>query len=81
MATLKDVAKLACVDDMTRAFFVRAKAGAEDVVKAAFPGGESITIPGRTEDFGYFTGRMTEKKFAAKYDSLGDKVLGRIRME
>ena len=77
----KEDAKLACVDDMTRAFFVRAKAGAEDAVKAAFPGGESITIPGRTEDFGYFTGRMTEKKFAAKYDSLGDKVLGRIRME
>ena len=77
----KEDAKLACVDDMTRAFFVRAKAGAEDAVKAAFPGGESITIPGRTEDFGYFTGRMTEKEFAAKYDSLGDKVLGRIRME
>lgn len=76
----KEEAKLAAVEETERSFFVRAKEGAKDAVKAAFPGGEMFTVEGRSEDFGYFTVAMKEKDFAAKCEALGDVVLSKIRL-
>lgn len=77
----KEEAALAPVDEFVRGFFVRAKAGAEEKVMAAFPGGELVKVPDRREDFGYLTPAMKEKDFADKYNQLGENVLGRIRLE
>lgn len=76
----KEEAKLADVKEIERAFFVRAKAGAEEAVKAAFPGGNLVKTL-RTEDFGYFTAVMKEKEFAQVCETLGDNVLNAIRVE
>lgn len=76
----KEEAKLACVEETERSFFVRAKAEALEAVKAAFPGGEVLTVAGRSEDFGYFTPVMKEKDFAAKCEALGEAVLSKIRL-
>lgn len=76
----KQEAKLACVEETERSFFVRAKAEALEAVKAAFPGGEVLTVAGRSEDFGYFTPVMKEKDFAAKCEALGEAVLSKIRL-
>lgn len=70
---------LADVSTISRKFFVRAKKEAKDALVQAFPGGEVITVEGR-DDFGYITCELTEKEFAAKYEALGDGVLGRIRV-
>ena len=70
---------LADVSTISRKFFVRAKKEAKDALVQAFPGGEVITVDGR-DDFGYITCELTEKEFAAKYEALGDGVLGRIRV-
>jgi len=75
-----DEVKLADVAETERAFFIRAKASAKDRVAAEFPGGRALTVKGRGEDFGFFTGVMKEKDFNEKYASLGDEVLGRIRL-
>lgn len=75
----KEDAKLADVSETEKAFFVRAKAEALSKVQEAFPGGEVITVEGRN-DVGYITPVMKEKDFFAKYDSLGEDVLARIRM-
>lgn len=72
--------QLVDIAEVERAFFVRAKAEAKADVEAAFVGGEAVVVAGR-DDFGFVTPVMKEKDFAAKYEALGDKVLGRIRME
>lgn len=76
----KEEAKLADVSETERAFFVRAKAHSVKDLEAAFPGGRVLTVEGRTQDVGYFTPVMKEKDFFAKYEKLGDSVLGRIRL-
>ena len=77
----REEAKLVDIGDVERGFFVRAKADAAVDVEAAFPGAERIQVEGRIQDCGYFTQPMKEKEFSAKYEALGDKVLGRIRLE
>lgn len=77
----REEAKLADLSRTKRSFFVRAKAGSQKDVEAAFPGGSVVEVPGRTQDFGYFTGVLTEKEFAERYEALGEKVLSRIRVE
>ena len=62
------------------AFYVRAKAGSQDAVQAALPGGRIFEIPERREDFAYFTAPMEEEAFQAAYESLGDRAFGMIRM-
>lgn len=76
----KEEAELADTAETQRKFFVRAKAESRGDVEAAFPGGESFTVPGRSEDFGCFTPAMREEDFLKKYQELGDKVLGRVRL-
>ena len=76
----KEEVKLADIGEAERSFFIRAKAGAEDAVTAAFPGGRMVHLKDRKEDFGYFTQSMKEKDFQAKYEALGEQMLGRIRL-
>lgn len=57
----KEEVKLADIGEAERSFFIRAKAGAEDAVTAAFPGGRMVHLKDRKEDFGYFTQSMKEK--------------------
>ena len=76
----KEEVKLADIGEAERSFFIRAKAGAEDAVTAAFPGGRVVHLKDRKEDFGYFTQSMKEKDFQAKYEALGEHMLGRIRL-
>ena len=76
----KEEVKLADIGEAERSFFIRAKAGAEDAVTAAFPGGRVVHLKDRKEDFGYFTQSMKEKDFQAKYEALGEQMLGRIRL-
>lgn len=72
--------QLVNIQEVERAFFVRACNCAKAEVEAAFAGGQVIEVAGR-EDFGYVTPVLKEKDFAAKYEALGDKVITRIRME
>ena len=72
-------AKLAEVPETEQSWFVRAKASARAEIEAAFSG-RAFQAPGRDEDFGFFTDAMKEKDFNEKYEALGDKVLGRIRL-
>lgn len=72
--------QLVDITEVERAFFVRARAEARADVEAAFAGGEVVEIAGR-EDFGYVTPVMKEKDFAARYETLEDKVITRIRIE
>ena len=72
--------QLVDIAEVERAFFVRALVSAKAEVEAAFAGGKLVEVEGR-DDFGFVTPVMKEKDFAAKYEALGDKVLGRIRME
>ena len=67
----KEEVKLADIGEAERSFFIRAKAGAEDAVTAAFPGGRVVHLKDRKEDFGYFTQSMKEKDFQAKYEGTG----------
>ncbi len=76
----KEEAKLAPVEEIERSFFVRAKTEALEAVKAAFPGGEMLTVEGRDGDFGYITPVIKEKDFAAKCEALGEAVLSKIRL-
>ena len=73
-------AVLSDIGEVERSFFMRVKADALDDVKAAFPGGETVSVEGRSEDMGYVTAALKEKDFAAKCEALGDAVLNRIRM-
>ncbi len=72
-------AKLADVFEVERNYFVRVKASALEALKEALPGGEVVDA-GRSEDMGYVTAVLKEKDFAEKCASLGDAVLGKIRM-
>ena len=76
----KEEVKLVDTRESVRSFFIRAKAGAEGAVEAAFPGGRELHLADRKEDFGYFTQSMKEKDFQAKYEALGGQMLGRIRL-
>ena len=75
-----EVEKLVDIADVERAFFVRAKAADKDAVLAAFADAEVVEVAGR-DDFALVTSVMKEKDFAAKYETLGDKVITRIRIE
>lgn len=76
----KAPAKLAEVSEVRCAFFVRASESARAEVEEAFADGRSLEVPGRTEDFGYFTKSMPEKEFHKKCEKLGAAVLNRIRL-
>lgn len=72
-------AELADMEDTEYSYFVRVKASARAEAEAAFPG-KIFEAPGRDEDLGFFTDVMKEKIFREKYEALGDKALGRIRL-
>lgn len=72
-------AELADMEDTEYSYFVRVKASARAEAEAAFPG-KIFEAPGRDEDLGFFTEVMKEKIFREKYEALGDKALGRIRL-
>lgn len=76
----KEDAMLADTGKAVSAFYLRAKAGSQEAVAAALPGGKMLEIAGRTEDFAYFTTEMTEDAFEKIYAGLGEQVLGRIRL-
>ena len=76
----KEEARLTDAAEMQRRFFVRAKAETAADVEAAFPGGECFAVPEYPGESGYFTPVMKEKEFLMRYQGLGDKVLGRIRL-
>lgn len=76
----REEARLADAAETQRRFFVRAKSEAGADVEAAFPGGESFSAPECPGELGYFTPAVKEKEFFEKYQELGDKVLGRIRL-
>lgn len=75
-----ETAKLADVNEVEHAYYVRAVASAKEQVTAAFGDGQVMTLPGRDADFAVFTKPMKEKEFAAKCEALGDAVLSRIRL-
>lgn len=77
----QEPARLVDIGDVERGFFVRARYDAAADVEAAFPGAERIEAEGRTKDCGYLVSPIKEKDFAARYEALGDRVLGRIRLE
>jgi len=77
----EEEAKMVEIGEVERTFFVRARLEGRGEVEAAFPDGKVIQVPGRTDEFGYFTGVMKEKEFAAKYETLGENVISRIRVE
>ena len=56
-------AVLSDIGEVERSFFMRVKADALDDVKAAFPGGETVSVEGRSEDMGYVTAALKEKDF------------------
>ncbi len=73
-------AKLADISEIESRYFVRVKAFARTEAEAAFACDRTITVPGRTEDFGMFTKPMKESEFAAKCEALGSVVESRIRL-
>ncbi len=77
----QEPARLVDIGDVERGFFVRARDDAAAEIEAAFPGAEKIEVEGRTRDCGYLIAPIKERDFAAKYETLGDRVLGRIRLE
>lgn len=77
----QEPARLVDIGDVERGFFVRARYDVAADVETAFPGAERIEAEGRTEDCGYLVSPIKEKDFAARYEALGDRVLGRIRLE
>jgi len=72
-------AGLADVSETEQRYFLRVKASARAETEASFSG-RIIEAPGREEDFGFITDAMREKDFNEKYEALGDKALGRIRL-
>lgn len=76
----REEAVLADVEASESSFFIRAKADARSSVEEAFAGGEVLTVPQRTEDFGFFTEKMKKSEFDAKCAGLGDAVLSRVRL-
>lgn len=76
----KEDIRLADVADVERCFFLRGAEYAKETIITMFNGGRKIELEGRIEDFGYITAPMTEKEFDDICSSLGDAVLGRIRI-
>ena len=76
----KEEVKLVDTRESVRSFFIRAKPGAEVSVESDFPGVRDLQLADRKEDFGYFTQPMKESEFLAKYEALGEQMLGRIRI-
>ncbi len=77
----QEEARLVEIGDVERGFFLRAAADAAAEVEKAFPKAERIRVEGRTQDCGYLIPPMKEKEFASRYEALGEKALGRIRLE
>ena len=77
----QEEARLVEIGDVERGFFLRAVADAAAEVEKAFPKAERIRVEGRTQDCGYLIPPMKEKEFASRYEALGEKALGRIRLE
>ncbi|MDE7270951.1 MAG: homoserine dehydrogenase [Acetatifactor sp.] len=73
-------AGIADISDQENRYFVRVKASAQAAAEAAFAGYETLSVPGRTEDFALFTKPMKEKDFAAKCEALGSDVESHIRL-
>ena len=73
-------AALVDISEVERSFFVRAQSSEKNVLTECFPGGSFIELEDR-EDIGYVTLPMKEKEFEMIYETLGDKVFGRIRIE
>lgn len=73
-------AGIADISDQENRYFVRVKASAQAAAEAAFAGCETLSVPGRTEDFALFTKPMKEKDFAAKCEALGSDVESHIRL-
>ena len=72
--------KLADPANMERCFFLRGAEYAKETIVTMFDGGREIELEGRVEDFGYITAPMREKEFDKICGSLGDAILGRIRI-
>lgn len=77
----KEEAVLADLSKSTSAFYVRARKGSQEALKAVIPGGSMLELPGRTEDYAYFTPEMEESVFDKICEGLGDLVLGKIRLD
>ncbi len=77
----KEEAVLADSSKSASAFYLRAKAGSQEAVKAVIPGGRILELPGRDEDFAYFTPVLEEGAFEKICEGLGDLILGRIRLD
>ena len=58
-------------------FFVRVSEAGRQALQEVFPGSSPVTVPGREEDFGFFTGAMKEKEFLAGCGQLGPINRGR----
>lgn len=76
----REEAGLADVGETERRFYVRAKAQAGGEIEAAFPGGETFTVSGRSDEIGFVTPAMREDDFFRKAETLGGKILSRIRI-
>lgn len=76
----KEEAVLADIGDVERSAFLRIKTESLEAVKEAFPGGQVVTVEGRSKDIGYVTPMMKERELAKKCAALGENVLNRIRM-
>ncbi len=77
----KEEAVLADSSKSSSAFYLRAKDGSQEAVKAVIPGGRILELPGRDEDFAYFTPVLEEGAFEKICEGLGDLILGRIRLD
>jgi homoserine dehydrogenase len=76
----KENIKLADVSDVKRRFFLRASEYAKETIINMLKGGKKIELEERRGDFGIITEPMTEKEFYDICNSLGDAVLGKIRI-
>lgn len=76
----QEEAQIADLGNRVNAFYVRAKAESREALEAVLPGGTVLELPGRKEDFAYFTQPMAENVFDKVCEGLGDLVLGRIRL-
>ena len=76
----EEPAKLAEIDNVKNAFFLRVAASAKKDAEKLLKDAGMFVAPGRTEDFGYFTQPMTEKECREICEKLGEAVLGRIRL-
>jgi homoserine dehydrogenase len=76
----KENVKLADVSCVKRQFFLRASEYAKETITNMLKGGKKIELEDRRGDFGFITEPMTEKEFYDICNSLGDAVLGKVRI-